>query len=210
MLLSVFTLLLAATGCSSQRIVRTEHVVVGRVEVRSTPPAQVMVDGELVGWTPLRIPVRRIRHEVEVTDYVVSDDASTTVVVMGIITACCPVIAPIYFAGFASDGMFVKREVNCHKEWEETSMIVRLEREGFRPAQIEIASSSFPREWTPTLAAIPKEPTPEETATQVVRIAGDTAREAAYVRRRAREIVDEAVRTQQNLLNKRWEAPAGK
>ena len=192
-------------GCTSQQVIRTERAQVGHILVRSSPSARVVVNGQAVGWTPLRVPVHRVRHTVEEVRHKGTQDTFIQVLITGMLTLAFPPMGLACGAAFSEKNFDVKKEVRQFDQWEETSMVIALERDGYRPTQMRVKSNQFPRYWRPTLAALPREPDPVETARKVAQSAGRTSADFGRVMKELDEIVDQSRQTRERLLKKAWD-----
>ena len=218
---------LALGGCvTTERIISTEMVQVGKVLVAPSPPGEVFVNGRSIGKSPIQVVIRQKRHTVERVEKKAGDNIDDALMVGAVQAAVFPPAAILAFLVYAEDGGFIKTEREIVQRDEAITHTIEVRRRDYLSDRLDVSSDRSPLAWRPVLEMTAVAKAEHERKRKAVEAAHRKAIEkrrrraqAARLARKAEmtshdirktmavldDIVNDSVKTHKALLRKEWQ-----
>lgn len=215
----------AFCGCTTERIISTETIVVGMTQVDSSPEGDVYLDGRPIGRSPLAVAIEGKRQKVERVTRKAGRNIDDALIVGIPVTCIFPPAGVIVLLCYGGGDGFVATKREMLQRDETVTHAIEVRRDDYVAARLAVSSTQAPRAWRPTLELTAAAKAERERERQVAEAARRKAQEEQSAREQAArltqaavsashragealegldEIVNEAVKTKRNLLSKEW------
>ena len=224
--MAIFAAAIVLCGCgTTERVLSTDLVKSGIVLIDPSPAGEVYLDGRHVGRSPVRVALYYKRHKIERITRKAGRNIDDALIVGIPVTCIFPPAGLLVLLVYGEGNGFIETKREVIQRDEAVAYTLEVRRSDYVDARIVARSDGSLRTWRPNLeltatakakrererqiaeAAQRKaqeEQRAREDAARLAQVAREAAHQAGEALSRLGEIVDDSVKTRQNLLQKEW------